>query len=481
MKKKITAGVASLMLAFPMMNMLPANAQTQSWKEAYLSVVQTKEGIEDVEFALEKIDDDDIPELCITCFAYPYDETHNIIYSYSDNGLTQITEYIEKTQHMGCNKEENTVVMRYYGKDKESYRITRIENGVPEILYDYGYYDTEDDRIFYFNGEETIDYQVYKNYVYGTYSQGLDEYYGVSSPRYYPYDETVALLTGETSGTYENISWNLSDDGTLTVTGEGDMPDFSVKSSGLGSELEDVEFSEGKECPWYDVRNLIERVDIDKRFTTIGESSFMNMDYVTELDLHEGITEISYEAFLDCDALKNVVIPSTVTLVGGRAFESCGSIEGIVVPESVTKIYYWAFDNLSLISFRHILIMNKDCDIDMFEDTIYNDTYENDVIILGQEGSTAQTYAETFERNFCAYQYGDVDFDGIINAMDASALLTEYARKSTKNPAQFTCVQEYLGDVDRDSYVDSSDASKVLAYYAYTATGGTGTMEEFLK
>ncbi len=482
---KITSALLSLNFLACTYITLPANAESNSWKEAYLSVVQSKVSIEDIKFSLERIDDDNIPELVV----YSYDDNSQLaIYSYSEDGLTTIAENIEKTQHMGCNKEENTIVTRYYGGDSHlnQYRITRIENGKPEILYDFGYYDSDDGRVFFFNGEQ-YDYSEYSELVYGTYSKGLDDYYGKDYYRFYPYDVTVGHLTGETSGTHENISWNLSDDGVLTITGEGKMPDFRLKSIGVGgNEITSVEFYEDKTCPWFAVRNLVQKIDIDKRITYIGNMAFASCDYVAEIDLHDNITEIGERAFMDCDLLKNAVIPSSVVRIAPEAFAYCQNITEVVIPENVAVINYEAFNRIY--SLENILIMNKDCEISMHGDTISNlwDTSAVDYasfegLILGKAGSTAQTYAETYGRNFREAQYGDVNLDSFVDASDCSALLAEYAKTATNNPSEFTCIQKYLGNVNKDTTIDASDASSVLAYYAYIATGGTDSIEDFLS
>jgi len=481
---KIISAAVSLGFMTCICGSLPANAEIPSWKEAYLSVVQSKEGIEGIQFSLERIDDDNIPELVV----YTYHDNSQLgIYSYSEDGLTTIAENIEKTQLMGYNKEENTVVMRYYETNplRNSYRVTRIENGKPEILYDFGYYDSDDGRVYYFNNEQ-YDYSEYNELVYGTYSKGLDDYYGKEYYRFYPYDVTVEHLTGETSGTHKNISWKLSDDGVLTITGEGAMPNFRTRSLGIGgNEITLAEFHEDMTCPWFAVRNLVQKIEIDKRITYIGSMAFASCDYVTEIELHDNISEIGERAFMDCDSLKNVVIPSSVVRINGEAFSYCQNITEVVISENVTDIYYEAFNRIY--SLENILIMNKDCEISMHGDTISNlwdtsavDDAAFEGLILGKAGSTAQTYAETFGRNFCATQYGDVNLDNFVDASDCSMLLTEYARTATDNPSEFSCVQKHLGDINKDKYIDASDASSVLAYYAYTATGGTDSLEDFL-
>jgi hypothetical protein len=70
-----------------------------------------------------------------------------------------------------------------------------------------------------------------------------------------------------------------------------------------------------------------------------------------------------------------------------------------------------------------------------------------------------------------SYKLGDVNNDGLIDSVDASNILAEYARVSSNKPSNFSSAQFKAADVDGDNMVDSSDASRILAYYAYTSSG----------
>lgn len=77
---------------------------------------------------------------------------------------------------------------------------------------------------------------------------------------------------------------------------------------------------------------------------------------------------------------------------------------------------------------------------------------------------------------------GDVNFDGEVNAVDASLILAEYARISTNQPAAFTEKQFAAGEVDGNGIIDAADASLVLVYYSYLSTGGElDDMRDWLK
>ena len=77
------------------------------------------------------------------------------------------------------------------------------------------------------------------------------------------------------------------------------------------------------------------------------------------------------------------------------------------------------------------------------------------------------------------FDFGDVDDDGEINALDASAVLTEYAASATGGALELDFIQTKAADVNCDGAVDALDASEILGYYAYKATGGSGCFAEY--
>lgn len=77
--------------------------------------------------------------------------------------------------------------------------------------------------------------------------------------------------------------------------------------------------------------------------------------------------------------------------------------------------------------------------------------------------------------------FGDVDCSGMVNALDASMILTAYANAATEKPTGLNIWQEEAANVDGNSSIDALDASLVLGYYAYTATGGKESLKDYLK
>ena len=78
---------------------------------------------------------------------------------------------------------------------------------------------------------------------------------------------------------------------------------------------------------------------------------------------------------------------------------------------------------------------------------------------------------------------GDINSDGYINAVDASLVLSYYARISTDQAGGYDALQKLNADVNQDRLINAVDASYILSYYAYTATTKEEIMsvEEYMK
>ena len=79
------------------------------------------------------------------------------------------------------------------------------------------------------------------------------------------------------------------------------------------------------------------------------------------------------------------------------------------------------------------------------------------------------------------YSLGDVDNNGIVDAVDASKVLSEYARVSSNAKSTFGEAQKKAADTNKDGFIDAVDASKILALYAYRSTNGTLGFEEYIN
>jgi len=122
------------------------------------------------------------------------------------------------------------------------------------------------------------------------------------------------------------ISWNLSADGTLSISGTGAMPDYSSPNY----------------APWYSSRENIKKVIIEDGITNIGNNAFVYCMELTSVTIPNGVTSIGNSAFEYCRGLTSVTIPNSVITIGSNAFMSSG-ITSLVIPQYVTTIGGYAF------------------------------------------------------------------------------------------------------------------------------------------
>ena len=139
-----------------------------------------------------------------------------------------------------------------------------------------------------------------------------------------------------TSGTIgENLTWEYSSDGTLTIGGKGSMPDYTTVSNYYTGITTDV--------PWKDYLNDITRVVVGKNVINIGKCAFSDCPVLKQVSLPSGIEGIGESAFARCVGLESIVLPNHLKTIGNSAFVGCDGITKIEIPDSVVSIGSGAF------------------------------------------------------------------------------------------------------------------------------------------
>ncbi len=140
------------------------------------------------------------------------------------------------------------------------------------------------------------------------------------------------------SAIHAEITWNLSEDGTLTISGTGDIPG----SAG---------------APWYSRFYEIKKVIIKDGVTNIGENAFSHYTALTSVEIPNSVTSIGESAFFLCTSLTSVTIGNSLTRIGNRAFGTCTALLSVEFPNSVTSIGDSAFE--SCVALTSITIPNS--------------------------------------------------------------------------------------------------------------------------
>ena len=134
------------------------------------------------------------------------------------------------------------------------------------------------------------------------------------------------IASGECGNQGDNLTWQLTGDGVLTVSGTGAMSDYG-----------------SSDTPWVDYRDRIKSVVLESGVNQIGKYAFSDCSNLTDVTIPEGVTGIAAYAFNRCTGLKSISIPGTVTSIGDSAFYKCSSLTGLTIPEGVTHIGASAF------------------------------------------------------------------------------------------------------------------------------------------
>ena len=191
-----------------------------------------------------------------------------------------------------------------------------------------------------------------------------------------------SVTVGVQRGTTGRCTWTLDDEGTLTISGNGNMGNYDNY----------------QKTPWYRYyRDSIKRVIIENGVTTISSYSFYYCTNLASIIIPDSVTSIGHDAFYNtawynnqpdglvyagnvaykykgtmpnnssiairsgtksitdyafsnCNGLKSVTIPDSVTSIGERAFYYCTNLASIIIPDSVTSIGERAFYECSCLT-----------------------------------------------------------------------------------------------------------------------------------
>lgn len=323
--------------------------------------------------------------------------------------------------------------------------------------------------------------------------------------------EAATVIDSGTCG--KNASWQLDADGTLTVSGTGDMyslnSSYSIPWADKKSSIKQVVIGNGITSvgsqSFSDCTNLVS-VTFSDTVTSIGSSAFSGCKSLTSVTFPESMTSISSMAFALCKGLTEVNIPSSVTYIGSLAFSNTpwltaeaeksqfvivngmllfaadtkeanipDSVTTIVsnafwghtlleklnIPNTVSAIEYNAFTNCSSLTSVTIPASMNDIGMQAFQ----NCTSLKEVIILSSD-------CKIFDRPTTFTNNGE-EYTGVIKGYKGSTA-EKYAEKYGRTFESLSL----LGDVNRDGEINAVDASSVLAYYAMTSTNQDGGFDK---
>lgn len=196
----------------------------------------------------------------------------------------------------------------------------------------------------------------------------------------------------------DNLTYNLDSNGTLTISGTGDMYDFNydgapvvwseykdsitsviieegVTSVGndaffnyynlenidIASSVTDIAYYSFHYTPWYENQpdGLIyigkvlysckgyfpsnTSISIKEGTLSINERIFNKQSGIISITMPDSITHIGEAAFIDCYNLTSITLSKNITEIPDAMLSGCGSLTTVTIPENVTSIGNEAF------------------------------------------------------------------------------------------------------------------------------------------
>ena len=132
-------------------------------------------------------------------------------------------------------------------------------------------------------------------------------------------------VSAASSGNFGDLYWTLDDDGLLSFSGNGGIPDYGFDWKGMP----------------------IKKIIINDCVTALGDCAFRGCTQLKEV-VFESNPTLDWDAFGWCYALEKVTLPQDMETIAGGMFISCTSLKTIELPAALKKIESIAFSQSGL-------------------------------------------------------------------------------------------------------------------------------------
>ena len=182
----------------------------------------------------------------------------------------------------------------------------------------------------------------------------------------------------------DDLTWVLTADGTLTISGSGDMTDVGYGGNGcnaanqkwhsmfgqikkvvIGSGVTSIYSGAFENCLALESVSLpsslsvignfrncpsLRSINIPGSVTEIGPYAFANCTALSDVQLHQGLTTIDHHAFYGCTSLSSISLPSSLNSIDYSAFQNCTALKNFTLPSGVRGIYSETFSGCTALT-----------------------------------------------------------------------------------------------------------------------------------
>lgn len=180
--------------------------------------------------------------------------------------------------------------------------------------------------------------------------------------------DSSVIASGECGADGDNVLWLLDDQGVLTITGEGDMADYSDYNVSIApwprGDVKSVVFQDGVtsvgkyaffRCPSLSNVSLVDSIEsigdyafsksgltdivIPQNVENIGISAFSYCTSLKSVKTCGDLWAVGFNCFSDCTTLVDVTFGGYVRSVGDNLFARCTSLRSIVLPSNISSMW----------------------------------------------------------------------------------------------------------------------------------------------
>lgn len=126
----------------------------------------------------------------------------------------------------------------------------------------------------------------------------------------------------------DNLTYSLDSDGTLSITGTGDMYNYTYHAQ-----------------PWKDYYGQIKNLSIANGVTGIGNYAFNGCSALSTIEIPNSVTSLGYNMFEYCTSLTSITLPSGISTISGYMFSNCTNLKTVTcratsVPTANVNTFY---------------------------------------------------------------------------------------------------------------------------------------------
>ena len=122
----------------------------------------------------------------------------------------------------------------------------------------------------------------------------------------------------------DNVSWKLYDDGTILISGTGEMSQFDT-------------------MPWSEHMDEILGVAVADGIESICDNAFSDALNIRSISLADSVKSIGNNAFKNCAVIKSVDFGNGLLSIGDNAFSGCSSLISVKFGDALASIGDYAF------------------------------------------------------------------------------------------------------------------------------------------